>query len=176
MVLTAKIIGVEKVRGFQRFFKRARKDLEKDIMKQSNNFGNAVIRRAKEHYLTGGGNSQDRLNVRSGNLRSKVRFLLESRGGGKDLILSFGTDVIYARIHEKGGTTKPHVIRPKKEGGWLRFFKDGNLVFAKKVNHPGSVIPPRPFIGPSIDDNLPDFFDNIKGSMKRLAKRKVPKK
>lgn len=52
-----------------------------------------------------------------------------------------GTNVIYARIQNDGGTTRPHVIRPKNKKA-LAF--GGRVV--KKVNHPGSKIPARPFL------------------------------
>lgn len=34
--------------------------------------------------------------------------------------------------------TRPHVIRPRKKGGVLRFVVDGQVVYAKLVNHPGT--------------------------------------
>lgn len=52
-----------------------------------------------------------------------------------------GTNVIYARIQQLGGETRPHVIRPRNKKA-LYF----NGRFAQKVNHPGSVIPARPFL------------------------------
>lgn len=52
-----------------------------------------------------------------------------------------GTNVEYAAIHNFGGKTSPHLIRPKK-GKALKF---GGR-FAKQVNHPGSNIPARPFM------------------------------
>lgn len=52
-----------------------------------------------------------------------------------------GSDRKYAAIHQFGGTTRAHVIRAKK-GKALKF---GGR-FYRKVNHPGSKIPARPFI------------------------------
>lgn len=52
-----------------------------------------------------------------------------------------GTNKIYAAIHQFGGTTKPHVILPRYKKA-LKF--GGRIV--KSVNHPGSVIPARPFL------------------------------
>ncbi len=52
-----------------------------------------------------------------------------------------GTNVVYAAIQNSGGTTKPHVILPKN-GKALAF--NGRVV--RKVNHPGSKIPARPFM------------------------------
>lgn len=59
-----------------------------------------------------------------------------------------GTNVKYAAIHQFGGTTPPHVIRPKNKKA-LAF--SGRVV--KKVNHPGSKIPARPFLLLTPQDN-----------------------
>lgn len=58
-----------------------------------------------------------------------------------------GTNVIYARIQNEGGKTRPHEIRPRNKKA-LRF----NGRFAGKVNHPGSDIPARPFLKLTDDD------------------------
>ena len=52
-----------------------------------------------------------------------------------------GTNLVYAAIQNFGGETKPHTILPKN-GKALAF----GGIFAKKVNHPGSKIPARPFL------------------------------
>lgn len=54
---------------------------------------------------------------------------------------TIGTNVVYAAIHQLGGQTRPHVILPKNKKA-LAF--NGRVV--KKVNHPGSKIPARPFL------------------------------
>lgn len=51
----------------------------------------------------------------------------------------------YAKIHQFGGRTPPHIIRPRR-AKVLRFEKNGRVIFAKSVQHPGSDIPARPFI------------------------------
>jgi len=60
-----------------------------------------------------------------------------------------GTNVVYARIHQLGGQTKPHVIRAKRARA-LAF----NGIFRKSVNHPGSNIPARPFLPITADGRL----------------------
>lgn len=52
-----------------------------------------------------------------------------------------GTNIVYARIHQMGGKTKPHVIRAKAK----RALSFGGIV-VRQVNHPGSNIPARPFL------------------------------
>jgi phage gpG-like protein len=63
-----------------------------------------------------------------------------------------GTSVPYAAIHNNGGHTGPHIIRPKKAKA-LRFMgASGEFIFRKSVKHPGSVIPARPFADLTADD------------------------
>lgn len=54
-----------------------------------------------------------------------------------------GTNVKYAAIHQFGGKTKAHEIRPRNKKA-LAWASGGHPV--RKVNHPGSDIPARPFL------------------------------
>lgn len=57
--------------------------------------------------------------------------------GSKGPGMLVGTDTVpYALDHHQG--TRPHLIRPKKEGGFLRFPGRGGIVFAPIVHHPGT--------------------------------------
>ena len=53
-----------------------------------------------------------------------------------------GTNVIYAAIHQLGGRTKPHIIKPRN----AKALKIPGIGFRKSVKHPGSKIPARPFL------------------------------
>jgi phage gpG-like protein len=53
-----------------------------------------------------------------------------------------GSNMVYARIHQEGGRTAAHDIRPVQAKA-LRF----NGRFAGKVHHPGSTLPARPYMG-----------------------------
>lgn len=58
------------------------------------------------------------------------------KGRGDDLAISVGSTRDYAWMHHDG--TRPHIIRPKN-AKLLRFVaKDGKIVFAKVVRHPGT--------------------------------------
>jgi len=61
---------------------------------------------------------------------------------GSDRV-AVGTNVVYAAIHQSGGTTGAHIIKPKKAKA---LFWPGARHPVKSVNHPGSVTPPRPFL------------------------------
>lgn len=60
-----------------------------------------------------------------------------------------GSNKVYAAIHQLGGQTRPHVIRPRNKKA-LAF--NGRVV--KSVNHPGSNIPARPFLPVDAQGNL----------------------
>lgn len=58
-----------------------------------------------------------------------------------DTTARVGTNLVYARIHQFGGRTKAHVIRAKNKKALYTPFGP-----RKQVNHPGSLIPARPFL------------------------------
>jgi phage virion morphogenesis protein len=90
-------------------------------------------------------------------LRGHSDKILRQRGYLSDSIRSqanengvrVGTNRIYGAIQHFGGKTKPHVIRPKnkKALAW-----PGARNPARAVNHPGSEIPARRFLGISRQD------------------------
>lgn len=70
----------------------------------------------------------------TGRLRSSIRFWLDTMGG--QVVGVVGTDVEYALYVHEG--TKAHVIEPRNKSV-LRFqVADGRVVFAQRVNHPGT--------------------------------------
>lgn len=46
--------------------------------------------------------------------------------------------------------TRPHVIRPLRPGGWLRWVSGGRVHFAQIVHHPGTS--PQPHLRPALED------------------------
>jgi phage gpG-like protein len=93
--------------------------------------------------------SDDVLHVRTGRLRRSINLQMTDEGDA--VVASVGTNVIYARIHEFGGTTRPHVIEAKK-GKALRFESNGMVYYRRRVNHPGSKMPERSFLRSSLED------------------------
>ncbi len=68
-----------------------------------------------------------------------------------------GTNKIYARIHEFGGTIKP--VRARM----LAWQTDGEWHFAKQVT-----IPPRPYLGPALKSNRPAVEKLMAGEVDAL--------
>lgn len=81
------------------------------------------------------------LRVKTGRLRQSMQTFVEA-DGSRGIV---GTNVEYARIHELGGTIRPHKIPvPTRKG--LRI-----------VQHPGATVPARPYMRPALEDSVSDI-------------------
>ena len=67
-----------------------------------------------------------------------------------------GTNVVYAAIHQFGGKTKPRTIRPRRKKA---LFWPGAGHPVASVQHPGSDVPARPFLG--VDDRDRPVIERI---------------
>ncbi len=74
---------------------------------------------------------------------------------------SWGTDVVYGSIHNRGGKTKAHTISPRRKKA-LKFMGKNGAIMRRGVKHPGSKIPKRQFIGHS-----QEFIDKIDTRVER---------
>lgn len=116
-------------------------------------------------YLSGPG-TRGRLGRRSGFLARSVN---TKRVGPAGVT---GTPASYAAIHEGGGKTRPHVIRPRV-AKVLAFKVGTETVFAKSVRHPGSKMPARPHMMPALRAAKPaidKIYDNLLDEAAREAK------
>ncbi len=121
----------------------------------------ALTRKIKAEKLSG----QVLKNV-TGTLRRSITPSVNASGAG--IVLGrVGTNVEYAAIHEFGGKTPPHVIEPKKAQA-LAFFMGGKQVFAKRVNHPGSVIPERSFMRTALEEMRPEIREEFQNALTRV--------
>jgi phage gpG-like protein len=117
------ISGTEKLKQSAVKFKKAREGVRDAIYQLMLDYGNLSKATIQKDFLSGP--NPEKLKVRSNRLRSSIRFQVQSSGDKFALIM--GTDVPYAAIHEFGGITKPHEIRPKRKDSWL-FKKVGSGV------------------------------------------------
>ena len=91
------------------------------------------------------------LNARSGALQDSIAAEVSASGDG--VVASVGSvgDVKYAAIQEYGGKTPAHEILPTKAQA-LAFVAGGAQRFARKVEHPGSLIPERSYLRSSLEE------------------------
>lgn len=82
-------------------------------------------------------------------------------------------DVKYAAIHEYGGKTAPHIIEPKRAGVLAFMGKGGGMVFAKRVNHPGSRMPERSFLRSSLNDMSREISLGMKEAVVNAVRKQV---
>lgn len=96
------------------------------------------------------------LNVVSGKLRASIYARVYS--GQSAVTMSTGSrgDVPYAAIHEFGGHTAAHAILPSK-ARVLQYMSGGVTMYARSVNHPGSVMPERSYIRSALADKSPEI-------------------
>jgi len=99
----------------------------------------------KEQKLSG-----QALKTQTGTLQRSIDYQLQDEGGR--IAATVGTNLVYAAIHEYGGTTRAHVIEARR-GKTLAFQMGGQDVFFKRVNHPGSHMPERSFLRSSLEEN-----------------------
>lgn len=84
--------------------------------------------------------------VRTGGLQRSIRRYW-TRERGRKLTVAVGSNRKIAELHHEG--TRPHIIRARNAKALRYVGRDGNVVFAKSVNHPGT----RP--NRYLTDNLP---------------------
>jgi len=90
------------------------------------------------------------LKVRTGHLRRSIRSGIDANTHG--VVGWIGSNIVYARIHELGGVIKPTKAK------YLKFQVNNKWVSKKQVT-----IPARPYLMPSITENI----DKIKNIIRR---------
>lgn len=121
----------------------------------------ALQSHVKQNKLSG-----QALNRRTGTLSRSIARRVEADASGVQGIV--GTNIEYAGIHEFGGRTKPHIIEAKNKAA-LRFTAGGRTVFAKSVNHPGSIIPERSFLRSALADLRSKIEADLGDAIKAVA-------
>jgi phage gpG-like protein len=91
------------------------------------------------------------LNMRSGALRDSIAASVTADAEGVRASVGSEGDVKYAAIQEYGGKTSAHEILPVK-GDVLAFVAGSGQHFARRVEHPGSLIPERSYLRSSLED------------------------
>lgn len=103
------------------------------------------------------------LNARSGALADSIAASVTADPHGVLASVSSEGDVKYAAIQEYGGKTGAHEILPAKARA-LAFVVDGALHFARRVEHPGSVIPERSYLRSALEDMKDEIVEALAGA------------
>lgn len=107
------------------------------------------------------------LQQRSGNLARSVSNEVDEDSTsvtGLVGIPTASTAQAYARILHEGGTTRAHVIEALNAKA-LAFSMGGQMIFRRKVNHPGSNIPARPYLTSALDEQAAEIKANLTTAM-----------
>jgi len=108
------------------------------------------------------------LQTRSGRLLNSIRQqLVENPQSIYGQVWSQG--VPYAAIHEFGGRTPAHIIEARNAKA-LAFMMGGQLVFFRRVHHPGSNIPERSYMRSSLDDMRDILIARMTAAVRETAK------
>ena len=98
------------------------------------------------------------LRVQTGRLRSSINSRVEQ--AGLDLRGRLGSNVKYARIHELGGVIPAHRVVPVTAKA-LRFFVNGQVVFARYADIPAITMPERPYLRPAAQKAIVGMVDRL---------------
>ena len=103
------------------------------------------------------------LNTSSGALRDSIAAGVTADSDG--VVASVGSegDVKYAAIQEYGGKTSAHEILPVKDDV-LAFVAGDGQHFARRIEHPGSVIPERSYLRSSLEDMKDEILAALAGA------------
>jgi phage gpG-like protein len=120
--------------------------LASDLAAKAQELASALADKVKYQKLAG-----EVLASRSGALAASI--MAEVSGDGEDVTATVGSfrDVKYAAIQEYGGKTGAHEILPGK-ASVLAFVADGAMHFARRIEHPGSLIPERSYLRSSLEE------------------------
>jgi phage gpG-like protein len=146
-MLTATIVGLDEANAK---FSAYPAELAAGLDKTGNQLAAALLDKVRLDKLSGGV-----LNSRTGALAASISADVAATSDGVTASVS-SSGVRYAGIQEYGGKTAAHEIVPTK-GQALAFLVGGELRFARRIMHPGSVIPERSYLRSSLDELGPEI-------------------
>jgi len=111
----------------------------------------SLVEKVKFEKLAG-----EALNAGTGALSASIAAEISSDSENISAAVGSYGDVKYAAIQEYGGRTGAHEILPDKAQA-LAFLAGGAMHFARRVEHPGSVIPERSYLRSSLEEMAPDI-------------------
>jgi phage gpG-like protein len=121
-------------------------DLLARLEEKARQLAASLADKVREEKLSGGV-----LQIRTGALKASISSDISIDGNQVNATVGSFGDVKYAAIQEYGGKTGAHEILPSK-ASVLAFVAQGAIHFARRVEHPGSVIPERSYLRSSLEE------------------------
>lgn len=166
MPFRIEIKGVNKFSSKAQALYKAKLNLRERLNQMCTIWGLETVKHIQTDYMSGP--RPKKLGVGTGALRRETRSRIYQ--SGDKLSIRFGNPLPYAAIHEYGGRTKAHIIRPRRKS-FLAFQEDGKWIYSSKpIFHPGSIIPSRPYMRPGIADKMPDLKSKLVTMLGSIAK------
>lgn len=128
--------------------------LQDALMEKSQTLTDALVQKVQQKL------SGEVLQSRSERLRDSIASDVSDNASGVSASVFVSGDIPYARILEYGGTTKAHIIAAVNSKV-LAFNAGGKQVFARYINHPGSVIPEYSYLRSSLVDMNDEIVDEM---------------
>ena len=104
------------------------------------------------------------LKNRTGNLSRSINQKVTESSNSVTAVVGAGENAPYARIHEYGGKTSPHIIEARNAKA-LAFMSGGKQIIVKRVNHPGSVMPERSFLRTALAEFEPKIMEQYNAAV-----------
>jgi phage gpG-like protein len=129
--------------------------LASGLAERANSLAGALVDKVKYEKLAG-----EVLNAGSGALSASIAAEISSEGEEISATVGSYGEVKYAAIQEYGGRTAAHEILPDKAQA-LAFLAGGAMHFARRVEHPGSMIPERSYLRSSLEEMASDIESSL---------------
>lgn len=130
-------------------------DMQARLEAKARELAAALVARVRDEKLSGG-----RLQTKTGALKDSISDDISLQADAVTATIGSFGDVKYAAIQEYGGRTSAHEIVADKAHA-LAFLVGGVLRFARRVQHPGSTIPPHAYLQSSLEESRDEIVAEL---------------
>lgn len=168
MPIKIQVLGADALQKIGALSSRRKEDFMQSLEGAMGKFGLDAVYLAKTKYLRGPKPSK----IESkGQLRASITSKVTR--DGNQIKMQIGSPLIYARIQEMGGTTRPNVTDRMRKFAWFMYFNTRDDKWKRMALTRKSrlviKIPARPYLRPAIKDAMPSFQDNLKACIRNIS-------
>jgi phage gpG-like protein len=140
-------------------------DLRAALAEKMNALAQEIFTQIVDVNLSGGV-----LNAHTGALRDSVKLREDNQDSAFTVEIATDGSAPYDAIQEYGGKTAAHEIIPDKARA-LAFMFNGKQFFARRVQHPGSLIPERSYLRSALEERSEDIRQALSGALAGALQR-----